>query len=664
MVTKYISIEEFAGGGGATTGHRIAKGQSVDLAVNHSVTAVAMHAINHPETLHFCQDVWKVDPLDALAMVAKLRGWQEAFRVAVASGWFSPDCKHFSKAKGGALVDKRIRGLAYILLKWCGRGNRRADAQLGGLRRRGPACPLVLFGENVEEFKTWGPLIAKRDPATGRVLYREVRDPNTDQILIEKGKVAAPGERVPYHLQWLVPDPKRAGLYFLRFVRTLREFGGVVEWRELRACDYGAPTIRKRLYFIVRFDGEPVVWPEPTHADPASSEALSGSRLPWRTAAECLDFWLPCPSIFLTKKQAKKFNAKRPLEEATKRRIAIGAKRHVIDEREPFIICLTHQGGNRVESIREPARAVTGAHRGERALVAPLLAYAQQGGACRAANAPHHTLTASTKDQNQVLLAYLVPRYGEREGQEPRSHSAHKPAPVVVPTGNGGNLVVAHVVKMRGDNIGFSVAEPAHTLSAGGNHLGVVASFLAQQNGGEVGHQSYGHPVTQPVSTLSGKGCQQQVVALSLTKYYGVDQDPQMREPMCTMTTRDRVAVTASSLDIPPLTPQRERMARRVARFLRKHGVEFEGEYATVAGLIIYDLGMRLLTPREQFRVQGFPEDYIIDRGLKEVDGRMQVVPLTKTEQTQMCGNSVCPPVAAALIAANPPRLDRNEAAA
>lgn len=601
MVTKYIDIEEFAGGGGATTGRRMATGRSVDVAVNHSLAAIAMHAMNHPETLHFCQDVWKVDPLDVLEMVAKLRGWGEAVRVAVASGWFSPDCTFFSKAKGGATLDARVRALCWILLKWCGRGARKGRVRVGKRDRRdrhgdhgtGPACPLILYMENVEEFKSNGPLVAKRDPKTGRVVKRD-------------GSVAAPGEHVRYRDQWLVPCRKRAGLYFTRFIRWLRALGAAVEWRELRACDYGAPTIRKRLFLIIRFDGQPIVWPEPTHGDPASEAVKSGRRKPWREAWECLDFTLPCPSIFMTRRQARAYykrtgiRIQRPLVKATCGRVAEGARRHVIEEADPFLIAIAH---------------------GE---ASPQTGKKRWGKGHRTVRAPMPTLTGSNE------------------------HA----------------LVTAHLVKLRGDNVGQAVTTPAHTLSAQGNHLGLIASFLAQQNGGEVGHQSYGHPLTEPVSTLSSKGAQQQLVALSLTKYYGADQDPRLREPMCTMTTRDRVAVTALPLEIPPLTPEKAKKARRVARFLRRHGVPIEGEFAMVGEFVVWDLGMRMLTPREQYRVQGFPEETIIDRGLKEVDGRMQVVPLTKTEQVQMCGNSVSPPVAAAIIAANQPRLDREEVAA
>lgn len=615
--TIFITIEEFAGGGGATTGHKLATGRSVDVAVNHSAAACAMHAMNHPETLHFCQDVWQIDPLELLEIIAAMHGGAAAVRVAIASGWFSPDCKHFSKAKGGALVDKRIRGLAYIILKWCGRGRRIA----GG--RRGPACPLVLRMENVEEFKTWGPLVAKRDPKSGRVMLREVRDA-AGVVIVAAGTVAEPGVRVPYERQWLVPDTRRSGLYFGRFVRALEAMGGVVEWRELRACEYGAPTIRKRLYLIVRFDGEAVVWPEATHGAPESPAVVAGLLQAQRTAAECLDFDRVCPSIFLTKVQARRVNAVRPLADATEARLAEGVRRFVLESGDPYLVNLTHQGNDGVESIREPFKTITGANRGEKSLVTPFLAYAQHGGAVRPVTEPMHTVTASKKDQNQLVAVCLARQFGT--------------------------------------SIGSPVNAPVGTIVAGGGgaktHL--ISAFLAQHNTGVIGHD-----VREPMSAVTASGAQQALVALSLVTYYGSEVDGQgVRAPLRTVTVKDRFGLVMSAVDIPPLTPEKAKRARRVAKFLRGHGVAVPGEFAMVGPFVLWDIGQRMLTPRELFRAQGFPEDYIIDRGVWQVDGRSVVKPLTKTQQVMMCGNSVSPPVAAAIIAANQPRLDGAEVAA
>lgn len=594
MIT-FINIEEFAGGGGATTGRRIATGRSVDVAVNHSPTAIAMHAMNHPETLHFCQDVWQIDPLELLALVAKLRGLPAAMRVAIASGWFSPDCKHFSKAKGGALVDRRIRGLAYIVLKWCGRGSRQTPCG-GGARRRGPACPLVIYMENVEEFKTWGPLVAKRCPQTGRVVKCEVRDAS-GVVVVEEGTVAAPGEVVPYRHQWLVPDPRRAGLYFKRFVRWLREFGGEIDYRELRASDYGTGTSRLRLYLVARFDGAAVAWPEPTHGDPASAAVAAGLRKPYISALQSIDWQLPCPSIFLTRAQARRAGVKRPLVPASCRRIAKGFERYVMNSAEPVF-------------VTEHANA--------------------SGRRNFPGSAPLRTICAEVKGGHFAVVAPFVAKHCT--GAE-----------------------------------GADIARPMPTITGagwrkrpGGNPpLGLVAAFLAQHNTGVVGHGA-----TEPFSTILSHGSNQALVMAYLVKYYGNDGDPKLTDALHTITTKDRFALVEALAALPELTPALEKKALRLARFLRRHGVDVPGRFATVAGLVVYDLGTRMFSPRELFRAQGFPEDYVIDRGLKEVDGATRVVPLTKAEQVQMVGNSVCPPVAAALIAANPPRLPQVQAVA
>jgi DNA (cytosine-5)-methyltransferase 1 len=279
-------IDNFAGAGGASTGIEIALERSPDIAINHDHEALAMHEANHPETLHLCESVWDVD-------IAK----QVAGR-HVSLGWFSPDCKHFSKAKGGKPVEKNIRGLAWIVLKWAG-----------------IAKPDVIVLENVEEFQTWGQLVDNQ------------------------------------------PCPRRKGMTFKRWMTQLRNLGYVVDHRQFRACDYGAPTIRKRLFVIAKRDGKRIVWPQPTHG-PAGNMFLQ----PYRTGAECIDWSIPCPSIF---------ERKLPLAEATLRRIALGLKRYVIDAKEPFIVNLTH--GGRLEPLTEPLNTVTGAHRGEKAIIIPSL---------------------------------------------------------------------------------------------------------------------------------------------------------------------------------------------------------------------------------------------------------------------------------------------------
>jgi DNA (cytosine-5)-methyltransferase 1 len=443
-----LIIDSFAGGGGASLGMEWALGRSPDIAINHDADAIATHAMNHPQTRHYCEDVWKVDPVEATA------------GRPVGMMWLSPDCKHFSKAKGGKPVEKRIRGLAWIAVRWA-----RA------------VKPRVIVLENVEEFAGWGPVG-------------------------EDGK----------------PCPARKGLTFRRFVGSLRAAGYVVDWRELVAADYGTPTTRRRLFLVARSDGAPIRWPAPTHGR---------GLTPHRTAAECIDWSLSCPSIF---------ERDRPLAEATMRRIASGVMRYVVNEPRPFVVNMAH--GGKVEDSLRPFSTIATERGGCRALVSPTLI--QMG-------------------------------YGEREGQLPRVPGLHKP-------------------------LGTVVCEKKHAL---------VAAFLAKHYSGVVGQG-----LRQPIGTITTIDHHSLVHAL-LIKYYGTDQDPQMLEPLHTVTTKHRFGLVTVS-----------------------------GEPHYIA-----DIGMRMLQPRELYRAQGFPDTYIIDR---TADGRE----LTKTAQVRMCGNSVCPPVAAAVVAA------------
>lgn len=607
-----IIVDSFAGGGGASTGIEMALGRSPDIAINHEAVALAMHEVNHPETLHLQSDIWEVDPVEACG------------GRPVGLGWFSPDCKHFSKAKGGKPVEKKIRSLAWVVVHWAN-----------------TVKPRVIILENVEEFATWGPLASD-----GR------------------------------------PCPLQKGVTFKRWVGELQRLGYVVEWRELRACDYGAPTIRKRLFLIARRDGRPIVWPEATHGDPKSEAVKNGALKPWRTAAEIIDWSLPCPSIFASSAEIMAeygIRAVRPLQPATMARIAKGVKRYVLDAAKPFIVNLTHHGAGQTQDPDAPLATVTAAHRGEKAVVRPFVTGV--GGRMgqtepRDADAPAQTLTA--KADSVLVAPFAVPRYGERDGQEPRTRSLQEPMPVVVPTGNGASLVApfisaaqqggavrdaadplhtvtasakdqnqviaAHLATMRNAEKPHQGADqPAHTVTAGGARMHLVAAFMAQNN-----YSEPGHAMGEPVSTVVGKGSTQSLAAVNLLrqfgtgvgsavdepartvmadgqgktqlsaaflqKYYGVDQDPQLGEPLHTATTKDRFGVVTVDVD----------------------GITY----------VITDIGMRMLTPRELFRAQGFPESYVIDR---RPDGS----PISKTDQVSKCGNSVCPPIAAALVKAN-----------
>lgn len=525
-----LVVDNFAGGGGASTGIEAALGRAIDIAINHDPAAIALHKANHPNTRHLCQNVWAVDPREATG------------GRPVALAWFSPDCKHFSKTKGGKPVEKRIRDLAWVVIRWA------HDVK-----------PRVIMLENVEEFQTWGPLL-------------------------EDGK----------------PCPVSRGLTFRRWMRALKREGYKVEWRELRACDYGAPTIRKRLFLIARRDGAAIVWPKPTHG-PAGS-----GRLPWRTAAECIDWSLPCPSIFTRKK---------PLAEATLRRIAKGVQRYVIDAARPFIVPITHTGDDRVHSIDEPVRTLTTAHRGEMAFIAPTL---------------------------------IQTGYGERQGQAPRALDLCMPLGTVV-AGAAKHALVTPVIVGCGGRAGQSRPragdEPFATQTAKADAC-VVAAFLAQHNGGAHGHQSVGHPATDPLSTISIKGSQQQLVTSHMVKLRGTCKDGQpIDQPGPTITSGGwhigevrafLLKYYGTAIGQDPADPLHSTTTRARFGLVTVEGEEFQ----------IIDIGMRMLSPRELFRAQGFPDSYVIT---PELDGK----PLTKTAQIAACGNSVCPPLAEALVRAN-----------
>lgn len=576
---RELIVDSFAGGGGASEGIELALGRSPDIAINHDREALAMHYANHPDTLHLPHNVWKVDPVE----VTKGR--------PVGLLWASPDCKHFSKAKGGKPVKRNIRDLAWVVVRWAKQ-----------------VRPRVVILENVEEFRDWGPLT-------------------------EDGK----------------PCPERKGQTFKQWEGELKRLGYKVEHRELRACDYGAPTIRKRLFLIARRDGRPIVWPKPTHGDPKSGAVTSGRLLPWRTASEIIDWSLPCHSIFLSKEEGRKVGVNRPLAEKTMARIAKGLKRYVIDNPAPFIVPTTHHGERRTPGLDEPLATVTGANRGEQALVTPFVSYAQQGGLNRDAGEPLHTVTASRKDQNCIIAPhlmtmrnaqkpfngadepthtitaggaglalvspYLVPRYGERPTQEPRTRSVEEPAPVIVPTANGASLVAAFMAQHNTDMVGHDVREPVSTIVQKGCTQAVVSAGLLSLKGSD----RRDRPVGAPMHTVCAEGTHAAHVSAFLMKYYGSDQDPQLREPLHTVTTKDRFGLCT---------------------------VQIQGE-----PYVIVDIGMRMLAPRELFRAQGFGDDYIIDRGRCVDTGEW--ITLTKTASIRMCGNSVSPVMAKALVEAN-----------
>jgi DNA (cytosine-5)-methyltransferase 1 len=444
---------------------------------------------------------------------------------------------------------------------------------------------------------------------------------------------------------------------------------------------------------IMRRDDEPIAWPEPTHGNPNDSDdaarIAAGQIKPWVTVAECIDFALRTPSIFDSVEAIRQkigIRAKRPLAPKTLARLAKGVKRYVLDAPLPFLVKVNHTARNeaRDRGIERPLSAVTGKR--DDALVMPFVAYAQHGGAVRPADALAHTITASRKDQNAIVVPYLVPRYGERTGQEPRTCPADHPGPTPVPTGNEGSLAAVHMMTMRNSDAPSSAADhPARTIVADGAAPTLVAAYIAQHNTDMVGHD-----VRKPVSTIVGNGSTQNLVAAHMltlrgtdrrdasaeepsrtsstqgshnavvslplmTVYYGTDEDGALvNRPSRTETAKPRFGLVEVLANAPPFSPEYELRAREVAEFLRERGCWDGGEFVTIEvdgiTLVIVDLCMRMLTPRERFNANGFPRDYIIDHGIDENGERIN---FTLEQQGYMCGNAVCPTEAAALIGAN-----------
>lgn len=585
MINELI-VDNFAGGGGASTGIEMATGRSVNIAINHDENAIAMHETNHPETLHYCESVFDIDPVAATC------------GHPVALAWFSPDCRHFSKAKGAAPVKKEIRGLAWIVVRWA-------------LKKQPRLIPL----ENVEEFKTWGPLVTD---ANGNDYPCPDRAGETFAAFvgIMSTGVSADHPALAECCEVLGID---VGSEDHR--KLITGLGYDVEYRELRACDYGAPTIRKRFFMLMRCDGKPIVWPEPTHGDPKSLEVQSGKLKPWRTAAECIDWSIPCPSIF---------ERKRPLAENTLRRIARGIQRFVIDSPNPFIVKCNHTSTKssydcfRGQALDEPLQTITKTH--GYALVTPMIAGA--GGSeyqakPRGVDQPMHTVL---KESRAALVAPSLVQigYGERMGQAPRALDLAKPLGTVVAGGNKHALVSAFLAKHFGGNYtgpGANLSEPAHTVTTVDHHALVTSNLIKFR-----GTCKDGQSLNEPMPTITAGGLHIGEVRAFLLKYYGNEKEGvSLEDPLHTVTTNDRFGLVTVE------------------------GIDYQ----------IVDIGMRMLQPHELYAAQGFPEWYIIDQDYK---GKKYA----KDKQVARCGNAVPPPFAEALVRANLPELcvDRKEVAA
>jgi DNA (cytosine-5)-methyltransferase 1 len=537
-----LVVDNFAGGGGASTGIEAAIGRPVDIAINHDAEAIAMHKANHPETRHYCENIWEVDPREAAA------------GRPVGIAWFSPDCTHFSRAKGGQPRKKEIRALAGVVIRW-------AKA----------VAPRLILLENVEEFQTWGPLD-------------------------DEG----------------YPIPERAGETFREWLAELTACGYSVEFKSLVAADYGTPTTRKRLFLVARRDGSGISWPDATHG--------AGRSDRWRPAAEIIDWSLPCPSIF---------DRKRPLADATMKRIAAGIQRYVIGSRQPFVMA---------------------AHRGDISVVDPFLVRTAHGD---------------------------VDRRGKRRGRG--DHDLRAPLPTVLASNDFAvcePFIVRHghvsTITGLGDTMrGQRLDKPLATVCAT-NDKHLVAPIITKHYGGVVGHG-----VERTIGTITAAD-HHALSAAFLMKYHGTFRGQGVDQPMLTVDTRDRFAEVRTSLrdargqemDEPLRTLDTSNRFAEVRAFLTKFygtataGSSLQLPFPTVTsgggrggghlGLVmvagqayeIVDIGMRMLQPHELFAAQGFPDDYDI---APEFNGK----PLSKTAQTALAGNSVCPQVAEALVLAN-----------
>lgn len=545
MINGELIVDNFAGGGGASTGIELATGRSVDIAINHDPEAIRMHKANHPNTKHYCEDVWQVDPVKAC----------QGHPVGLA--WFSPDCKHFSKAKGGKPKDKFIRGLAWVACRWA------------GLVR-----PRVIMLENVEEFKTWGPLNRGHHP-----------------VKAKQGKT------------------------FEKFVQQLQDLGYEVQFRELVAADYGAPTMRKRFFMIARCDGYPILWPEQTHAPRDSEEVKAGLLKPYVGAYTQIDFSRPCPSIFDTSQEIKEkygIRAVRPLAPKTMERIARGLKKFVLDNPEPFIIQCNHGGKRRPNDIREPMPTITGKH-GYGIVepkLTPYLSVNRENHFGSDMREPVHTITAN--NQHMLMTPTLIQYHSETAKGEVRGQTIEDPI-MTVDGSNRYGLVTSFLHKYYDGGYkgaGDSIKNPLPTVTAW-DHNSLITANLIQMN-----NHCDGKDIRQPLPTITAGDGHFGEVRAFLIKYYGAGTGQDIKNPLDTVTAKDRFGLV--TID----------------------GTDYQ----------IVDIGLRMLEPRELYGCQGFPDDYIIDH---DFEGHTY----PRSEQVRRCGNSVCPPLPAAMVRSNLPEL-------
>lgn len=530
MINGELIVDNFAGGGGASTGIEMATGVSVDIAINHDPEAIRMHKTNHPSTKHYCESVWAVDP------VKSCNGHP------VGLAWFSPDCKHFSKAKGGKPKDKNIRGLAWVALRWAGK-----------------VRPRVIMLENVEEFKTWGPLNR--------------------------------GHR---------PIKAKQGVTFQKFVKQLQELGYEVDYRELIAADYGAPTMRKRFFLIARCDGQPIIWPEPTHAPADSPEVEAGTRQPYIGAYTQIDFSLPCPSIFDSAEEIKEkygIRAVRPLAEKTMERIARGMKKFILDKQTPFIIQCNHGGGRRPQDIKDPMPTITGKH-GFGVIEPYLVQIGQTGFTADRSKVVREPLTTIVSKNEHCLVESVLSPCIMCNNENNIGASIESPLPTIT-TGNRNFIVAPTLIQYHSETSkdevkGQQVTDPLMTVD-GSNRYGLVTSFLQKYYSGgydgagadigdplptitAIDHNSIcaatliqmnnhcdGRDIKEPLPTITAGDGHFGEVRAFLIKYYGQGTGQDIKDPLDTVTAQDRFGLVTIQ------------------------GVDYQ----------IVDIGLRMLEPRE-----------------------------------------------------------------
>lgn len=575
---KEIIVDNFAGGGGASTGIELATGRPVTIAIDHDPDAILMHRTNHPHTTHYQASVWDVDPVEVC------RGRP------VGLAWFSPDCKHFSRAKGGKPVSKNVRGLAWIVLRWAG-----------------TVRPRVIILENVEEFKTWGP--------------------------VRKGR----------------PVKSKAGQTFRKWLSQLEALGYAVEWRELVAADYGAPTTRKRFFLVARCDGLPIVWPEPTHAPAGSREVLERQKKPWRSAAEVIDWSLPCPSIFDTREAIREKygpSAQRPLRPNTMRRVIRGVDKFAIKAPEPFLVVVNHAGDFRGQNTADPLQTVTAKHGYGVAspLLAPLTMHNNENATGTKITEPVNTITSSGAGGHQMVITPAMIQYHTEQTERVRGQGLTDPL-MTIDASNRYGLSAVCLEKYYGTATGQGAGEPLHTITAK-DREGVVAASLSKFYGGVVGAE-----MSQPLPTVTSIDHNAVQIA-HMAKLKGTNLGGPVSEPVQTITAGGGHfgIVTTTIVKAEPGTDLKHWPEIRdlLNTYCGYHMGPEDVILFQIDGVAYFmeDIGLRMLIPRELYRANSFPDDYIIDR---DYTGKEY----PKTKQVARCGNAVPPLLAAAVVRAN-----------